>query len=209
MAQAAAPKGFIPVRHFDGSPWNGAVATYICTTNDATAIFVGDLVVKEATIGAGPAGLQIFGQNAEGLPTCILASAATTGQNIVGVVTGFSPDPTNLMNRYRLASTARLVYVCVDPTVIYECQEDGVGNNITAAMIGDNFAYTTTAGNTTTGVSKQAIDSSTNAVTATLPLKVLGLSRRVGNAFGLSTTDLAVFDVTLNTTAYAKNTLGS
>ncbi|MHB8603492.1 MAG: hypothetical protein ACYC9R_12735 [Nitrosotalea sp.] len=68
--------------------------------------------------------------------------------------------------------------------------------------------YSTTAGNTTTGVSKEAIISASAATTATLPLKIIGLVKRLGNAFGLASTDKAKFEVMLNTGLYMPNTAG-
>jgi len=44
MANINAPKGFIPVRHLTGSPWNGQVTPAFVPSSDATAIYVGDAV---------------------------------------------------------------------------------------------------------------------------------------------------------------------
>ena len=206
MANINAPKGFVPVRHMNGSPWNGQTKMFLIPSSDGTAVFVGDLV-KHAG-GAGSAGTVVAGMDCEGMPTCAIASAGTTGQDLLGPVVGFLVDPTALDKKYRVASTARIALVCVDPTVVYEVQEDAVGANIAAADIGLNVPYTTTAGSTTTGVSKMEIDSSAVATTSTLPLKLLGLVKRPDVAFGLASTDHAKFEVMLNTGLYMPNVAG-
>lgn len=206
MPNVDAAKGFVPVRHLSGAPYNGQFELFLVPSSDGTAIFVGDLVKVAGSAGA--AGTVVAGMDCEGMPTAIIASAGTTGQDLLGAVRGFLVDPTNLALKHRAASTNRVAMVVTDPTVVYEVQEDAVGSNIAAADIGLNVPYTTTAGNSTTGVSKMEIDSSAVATTNTLPVKILGLSKKVGNAFGLASTDKAKFDVLLNTFARAPNIAG-
>jgi hypothetical protein len=208
MANSVAPKGFVPVRHFDGTPYNGATMAFVVPASDGTAVFIGDLVKKT---GAGvAAGTVIGGLDCEGLETVILASAGTTGQDLAGAVVAFSIDPTALQNRHRLASTARIAHVCVDRSVVYEAQEDGLVTPIAAASVGLNAAYTTTAGNATTGISKECIDSDSVATTAALPLKILQLTKKVGNALntGGAGVDTATFDVMINAGGYMANIAG-
>jgi hypothetical protein len=207
MANVNAPKGFVPVRHLNGSPYNGQFELFLIPSSDGTAVFVGDLV--KAAGSAGTAGTVVAGMDCEGMPTAALATAGTTGQDLLGAVRGFLVDPTNLALKHRAASTNRVAMVVTDPTVIYEAQEDAVGANIAAADIGLNAPYTTTAGNATTGVSAMEIDSSAVLGTATLPLKILGLTKKVGNAFGTASTDHAKFDVMLNTGLRMPNVAGA
>lgn len=206
MANINAPKGFIPVRHMNGSPWNGLTKYFLIPSSDATAIFVGDLVKHAGSSGA--AGTVVSGVDCEGIPTAALATAGTTGQDLLGPVVGFLVDPTNLAQKYRLASTARIALVCVDPSVVFEVQEDAVGSNLAATDIGSNIPYTTTSGNTSTGVSKMEIDSSAVATTSTLPFKIVGLVKRPDVAFGTSSTDHAKFEVVMNTGLYMPNVAG-
>lgn len=208
MANVSAPKGLVPVRHLNGSPWNGATVPMVCLAADGTAMFIGDLVQLEGTSGA--AGLVVGGYDCEGMMSIETATPGTAGQDIVGVVVGFSPDPTNLMNKHRLASTNRVAHVVVDPTVVFEIQEDAVGSVLSATEIGLAMTFTTTAGNTTTGVSAMALDSSEQSNTATFPLKLLGLSKKVGNAFNTAGagSDPATFDVVLNTGWFMPNIAG-
>jgi hypothetical protein len=209
MANVSAPKGFVPKRHLDGSPWNGSVRMFYIPSTDATAVFVGDLVKVGGS--AGTAGVVVAGIDVEGIPTAALATASTTGQDLLGAVVGFLPNPLdlNLSGRYRAASTNRIALVCVDPTVVYEVQEDGVTSNLAAADVGLNVPYSTTAGSTTTGQSKMEIIGNSKATTATLPFKILGLVKRPDNAFGLASTDKAKFEVMLNTGVFMSNTAGA
>lgn len=207
MANIDAPKGFVPVRHLSGAPYNGQFEMFLIDSGDATAVFVGDLVKVAGS--AGVAGQVVAGMDVEGMPTAILSATSTTGQDLLGAVRGFLPDPTDLTKKHRAASTSRVAMVVTDPTVVYEVQEDGVTSNLAAADVGLNISFSTTAGNATTGVSKMAIISNAKATTNTLPVRIIGLSKRVGNAFGLASTDKAKFDVILNTFSRAPNIAGS
>jgi len=52
-------------------------------------------------------------------------------------------------------------------------------------------------------LSAYSLDSSATATTSTYPFKLLGLVKRPDNALGLSSTDLAKFEVVLNYSAAA------
>lgn len=209
MPNITAPKGFRAIRHLDGSPFNGQLTPFLIPAADATAVGIGDIVTVAGS--AGTAGLYVNGMDTEGMMTVARATVGTTGQNIVGVVAGFLPDPTNLGLKYRAASTARIALVVTDPTVVYDVQEDGLVTPLAAADIGLNIAFVVSTVNTVTGNSNVTIDSDTKAVTATLPVKLLGLVKRQDNAFNTAGagTDQARFEVILNTQAFAANTAGS
>lgn len=208
MANINAPKGFIPLRHLDGSPFNAQLVPYLIPSSDATAVGIGDIVVLAGS--AGTAGLIVNGMDTEGIATVTRATVGTTGQNIVGVVRGFLPNPTNLGIKYRAASTAAIALVIVDPTVVYEIQEDAVTTPLAAVDIGLNISFNVSTANTTTGISGVTLISAAKATTATLPVKLLGLVKRPDNAFntGGASTDQAKFEVLLNTQVYAANTAG-
>ncbi len=207
-SNVAAPKGFVPVRHLDGSPWNGQTQTFLVDSGDGTAMFIGDAVKLAGA--SGIAGQVVGGVDVEGIATINVASTGTAGQSTVGVVVGFSVDPTNLMQKHRLANTSRLAYVVTDTTVVYQIQEDADTTPIAGTSIGLAFTYVGTAGNTTTGVSKFVLDSSEVSNTATFPLKLIGLSKIVGNSLNTagSLLDFATFDVVFNTGAYMPNIAG-
>lgn len=173
MANLDKPNGLTPVRYLNGAPYTGKFRKYIVPAADGTALFCGDLVQ-----------LSTHGSD-EGYPTCV---AGATNTIAVGVVVGFEVDPTNLNTpQYRAASTKRVVYVCDDPNVIYEVQEDGDTDPLETTDIGLNVSVVGPgSGNTATGASAVEINSDTHSTVSTLPLKLLGLSQKVGNENSLS-----------------------
>lgn len=201
MPNVSRPKGFVPLRHLDGSPWNGQHQSFLCPSSDGTAIYIGDAV--KLTGSAGAAGVTVAGQNVEGMPTIARCASGSSEAALVGVVVGFSVDPTNLMKSYRAASENRIAYVVTDPTVIFEIQEDGATSNLAAADVGLNAPFSTTAGSTLTGVSGMELVGNSKATTATLPCRIVGLNRRVDNAFGTASTDKAKIEVMFANYAYS------
>lgn len=208
MANLDAPKGFIPTRFFSGGSYDGRHQLVLIPASDGTAVYIGD-VVKSNNIGAA-AGVTVNGINCEGMPTAIRAASGTVGQDLVGVVVGFLPDPTQLGLKYRAASTNRIAMIAPLHDVVYEIQEDADTTPLAAADVGLNISFTTTAGNTATGVSGMELDSSAKAATATLPLRLLGLVQRIDNAYntGGSGVDNAKWEVLFNTYFYAPNIVG-
>jgi hypothetical protein len=93
---------------------------------------------------------------------------------------------------------------------VYEIQSDEDTTPFAGTDVGLNATYTTTAGNTTTGISKVALDSSATNTTATFPLKILGISRRVGNQLNTagSLLDFCTVDVMWNTGLRQANIVG-
>jgi hypothetical protein len=198
MPNLNAPKGLVPTRHLDGSAWNGQVQKVIFTSSDATAVFIGDVVKY---VGSSPAsGTVMFGENVAGLPIVDRVTVLTANAAWAGVVTGFKVNPENLMLKHRAASTNRIGYICNDPSVVYEVQEDADTTPIAPASINLNANLTYPAGNSITGVSGIEIDSTTVSSTATFNVKVLGLVKREDNDFNaLGTgTDKAKFEVVIN-----------
>jgi hypothetical protein len=203
---AVAPYGFRPVRMLDGSPWNGALTMVAIPASNGTATFVGDVV--NWFTDAGAAGLTSSGLNLEGTPQAVVSANGAIGQNLMGVVCGFLPDPTNLSLRHRAASTLRVALVCLADGVVFEAQEDGATSQLAAADMNLNISFNTTAGNTATGQSKFSLISNNKAATATLPCRLIGLSKRVGNAYASSATDVASWEVYFNTSQQKPNIVG-
>ncbi len=199
MAQVSTKAGFLPRYHLGGAAWNGQVQMFAVPAADGTALFIGDMV-KYGTPFANAAGVTVGGVNTEGMATVINNGTGTisAGTSLVGVVVGFSVDPTARYQRSRLASTARLAFVVTDPTVVYEIEEDAVTSNVTVAMIGMNSTFTGGTGDTARFTSTSNLISAAPTTTSTYPLRILGLSNRPGNALGLSSSDFAKFDVLIN-----------
>lgn len=169
MANANTPMGFIPVRNAGNGVMTGGLERFYVPVGDATALYIGDPVVK-----AGSA-------DANGVATVTRATAAGA---ITGIVQGFEPDGTTNMVGYRAASTAAYVLVCTDPNQLYEIQEDAVGGALAAVDVGLNADFIVAAGNAYNRASGVMLDTSTKATTAGLPLKIMGFSPRPNNAIG-------------------------
>ena len=150
------PFGLRPVRYRDGSPYNGAVNPYSIKSDYATALFIGDPVIKVAN---GSNAAAIGGFPIGTLPE-IQKATAGDGNAITGVIVGFAPLPTNLGLQYNTASTERVAYVCDDPNVMFEIQADG---SIAAAQVGlnANLIYTH-SGSTVTGRSGAELDNTSD-----------------------------------------------
>jgi hypothetical protein len=193
MANTSKIRGFIPVKHVNGSPYNGQSNIYATAAADGTALFVGD-PVKLAADG-----------NAQGIQ---LVTKATAGAAVLGVVVGVintKLDPVaGTMSGgsisldtpvYRPASTAQYVLVCDAPDVIYEV-EAVTGSNASysfaVADVGQNADLSTVAGSTVTGTSAAALDMATKNTTATLQWKVLGVVQRPDNEITGASTKVLV-----------------
>jgi hypothetical protein len=193
MPNANLVRGLIPRRYRNGSPFMGPLRKYYVNAGDATALYIGDPVVLSGT------------GDAKGVPGVTRATAATGP--ITGVVCGIANDETlpssndMMMQGYRPASTAGYVLVCDDPTVLYEIQEDGIGGTLTQTAIGLNAALIAGNGSTFTRYSGWMLDSSTAAVTATLPLRIIGLSQTPDNEMGANAKWLVAINVPTETGA--------
>ena len=175
MANVDSPFGFKPIEHLNGNPWNGKTRVYYIPATDGTAVFKGDPVKSAGSADA-------TGK----FPTVAQAAA---GDLIRGVVVGFADQPyvafdtTNQFRNYRPASTAMYVFVVDDPDVIFEIQEDSVGNSIAVTMVGLNTDIVVGSGSTASGISGVELDSSDTA-TALGQCKMLGLIDRPDNELG-------------------------
>lgn len=175
MPNSDTPFGFKPVKHLIGSPWNGKTNVYFVPSTDGTALFKGDAVKS-----AGAA--DTTGK----YPTVAQAAA---GDVIRGVIVGFGDNPFTMIRPdtpnavHRAASVAMYVFVVDDPFVIFEIQEDSVGNSIGTAMVGLSTDIAVTAGSTVTGNSGMELDSSDTA-TALGQCKILRAVNRENNELG-------------------------
>ena len=182
MANTSKIRGFLPVKHVNGSPYNGQSNIYYIPASDGTAVFVGDPVKLAADA------------NAQGIQQ---VTKATAGAAVLGVVVGvintkFDPVAGNMSAGsvsldtpvYRPASTGQYVLVCDSPDVIYEV-EAVTGSNASysfaVADVGLNADLSTVAGSTTTGTSAAALNMAGAAATATLQWKIVGVVQRPDN----------------------------
>ncbi len=179
MANANRPAGFIPSQYLNGAEWSGQARLYSIAAAYATALYVGDPVISSGTA------------DANGVPGIILGAA--TGA-LRGVIVGIGSSEgliANIVNpniAYRPAAAQSGVWyamVCDDPNVLFEIQENSNGTALAATEIGLNTVPMLLTGNGY--VSGWQLASATDATpntTATLQLRLMGLVRRQGNAFG-------------------------
>ena len=158
MATSATPMGAEPTDTLSASgSFTGKVRHMKIASGYGTAIFYGDFV---KLVAAGTV------EKDEGTATL----------TPIGIFMGckYTDPNTNQMtfNQQWVASTAASdaeAYVLTDPNVVFMMQSDAA---IAQTAIGANFAVVQTAGSTSIGRSKNAVDGSTVATTNTLPLRI-------------------------------------
>ena len=176
------PHGFNPVKHSLGVPLSATINPYYKKSDYATALFIGDPVVKNSTSNLA----TVYGGSeswASGeLPELAIGNAA--GAN-TGIMVGKVTRSGNLTTVHSAASTEDVILVVDDPFVIFSAQEDSVDENVAATTVGLNYDLVLdTAGDAITGISGAEIDSSSKATSDALALKVLRLAPLHGNAIG-------------------------
>jgi len=188
MANANRPSGFTPVSYLNGAPWNGQARVYSIAATYGTALYIGDPVISSGTADAyGIAGVAIgAGSGAlRGVIVGLFDSGSTTGSP-GGVTVGGIFDANKV---YRPASNANVWYAAVvdDPNVIFELQEESNGTALAATEVGLNQISLIGTGNGyLSGWLLRSATGATPATTATLQLRLLGLSQKPAgtNVFG-------------------------
>ena len=192
MASSATPFGARPVSSLVSCAYNAKITHYKIKNAYGTDIFYGDFV-KWADDNPN---------------TTIQKDTGTTACTPIGVFLGCAyTDPSTgqfTPNQYYPASTAAddiVAYVASDPFIVMQMQSDETLNQ---DDLGKNVAVVQTAGSTSIGTSRNAIDGSTAATTNTLPLKIIDFVDGPDSEIGDSFTDvLVMFNVghqLLNTT---------
>ena len=159
MATTAAPYGARPVGTLSASgSFTGKTRNLPIITTYGTQISNGDFV-KVAADGT------------------IAKDTGTTALTAVGIFLGCSyTDPTTSQKTFSNywpasnAATDAMAYVLDDPFVVFQMQSDEALNTTDRGL---NASVVVTAGNTTFGKSKNALDGSTPATTNTLPLRII------------------------------------
>lgn len=186
MATTAAPYGLRPVKRADGLPYAGAVSQYLIDpAGEATNLFYGQVV----TIGADGYIALVTGTGADGTTNSFPGSGTLTGA--IGVFVGceYVNAQGQLINSQYYPSgyvaptgTQIKAFVVDDPNVLFQAQLDGVADQ---SDVGANTffaaAQSTSTGNTRTGNSTSALESTT--VTTTAAFRIVGFVSPVGDAF--------------------------
>ena len=173
MATSATPSGAEPVGGLSScGSFTGKVRHLKVTNSYGTSIFYGDFV-KLASTGT------------------VEKDTGTTALTPIGVFMGCTyTDPNTSQKTFSQMWTASttatdiMAYVLDDPDVVMRMQGDA---SLAQTTLGNNVAVVQTAGSTTIGRSKNAVDSSTAATTNTLPLRIVefvdGPSSTVGDTY--------------------------
>ena len=175
MAIAATPTGAEPVDTLSASgSFTGKIRHIKIANAYATAIFYGDFV---KLVAAG---------TVEKAAVTTAVAAGTVG---IFVGCAYTDPTTNQMtfNQQFPASTAAddiVAYVVDDPKLLFRMQADEA---IAQTGLGNNVSAVNTAGSTSIGRSKNALDGGSIATTNTLPLRIVdfvdGPTSAVGDAF--------------------------
>lgn len=195
MANVDRPNGARVIGTMSGSPWNASVKAFEVDSSAAN-IFPGDFVIMEADGKVAPAtagSVELVGV-CVGVPHYM--PTKTNGKWDHFMSSGTQPD---LSIKYHETGSAGIILVAVGPDLLYEMQEDDEGNALALTDIGANVDILATAGDTTTGTSRQEIDRSTVATTAA-QLRLVEFVDRPDNELG----DWARWVVRINESHYNK-----
>lgn len=182
MANQNVPRGLIPVKHTDGSPYSGPGNLYHVPAAYGTALFLG---LPLLATGAS---------DANGIPTVGIATAggaANTNFTIgpmMGIADGGEPVTgiTRDMAVYHPASTLQYILVADDPSTVFEVQEDGLVTPIPMATAGTkNVNLVAGTGSTVTGYTGWQLDSDSINTTA-LQMRLLRGVHRADNTMGVA-----------------------
>jgi len=192
MANRDTPGGFTPVSSLDSSDYVGKLRQVAFAAADSVAAFIGDLVKLTGTV------------DATGKIPVVAQSAA--GDASIGVLVALDPDFANesFATIHRAASTARTGYILQGQDVLYEIQEDSVGNAIEITEAGLNCNVIVGTGSSTTGVSAMELDSTSAASTSSLNVRLHHIARKPDNVLGTN----AVWVVSINASQEALNQTG-
>ncbi len=182
MAITAAPYGLKPVKRADGMAYAGATSEYLIDpAGEATNLFYGQVV----HIGADGYIALSTATGADGTTNALPTGTTLTGSLGVFVGCEYVNAQGQVINaQYYPSGTTGVVkaYVVDDPNVLFQAQMDGV---IDQSDIGANTffaaAQSTSTGNTRTGNSTSALESTT--VTTTAAFRIVAAVSPIGDAF--------------------------
>ncbi len=179
MANVNKPSGFTPSQYLNGSEWSGQARLYSIAAAYDTALYIGDPVISSGTADANGVPGVILGAATGALRGVIVGIGSSEGliANIVNPNISYRPAAAQTTDWYAM--------VVDDPNVLFEIQEQSNGTALAATAIGLNTVPILAAGNGfVSGWLLASASGATPNTTATLQLRLMGLVRRQGNAFG-------------------------
>ena len=185
------PYGFKPINLIGGQVFAGATRQIPIASGSGTSIFYGD-VVRLNTGG-----------------TLSRVSTTDSATDAVGIFLGCQfTNPTTkqlLQQQYYPASTVAsdiVAYVCDDPDTYFKVavlSNSTTVGGLTQTDVGNNVAFFTTAGSTTSGDSNQGIYNTTSASVTTLPFRIIAGVPETVNASGSFTEVIVKFNFGVHT----------
>lgn len=186
MANVSRVNGFRPVKHLNGSPYNGQANIYEVPAGEAIPVYIGDLVkLSDADATAGyPA--------VESVSTATTAVTGNAAVAIVGCVVGIVNSKLDVDGKmttgsvsldipiYRPASTKQFVLVADAPDIIFEAEAAAAVALTDVGLNADISSAAQTAGGGT-GTSGQGVSTTAPSTVATRPLQIVGISKKVNN----------------------------
>ena len=158
----SAPYGFKPINRIDGMPYAGATRLIPIASTYNVAIFAGDMV---QTVAAGTC--EKFTGTVSGLTVGVCVGVQYV--NSLGQFTPAQYYPgTSVTNAFAI--------VVDDPMAAFKVAVTNAGSTVTAedrTVVGANMAVVQGAGDTATGDSGQSVLAGSDAVTATIPVRVI------------------------------------
>jgi hypothetical protein len=184
MANVNKPNGFSPVGNLLGGKWNEQGRVYAIPTSDTTNSYaIGDCVMSAS--GSDSTGIRYIQKWGGATTTSALPLGIIVGIRVADPGVSLVGTTLDLTQTYIAAGTrtsVRYVYVVDDPFVLFEAQFNATG--ATAAQLSMNSAVTISAANQTSLSTSSPFSDmvlSSPAVTATLPIRLLGAVQRIDN----------------------------
>lgn len=191
MANTSKISGFRPVKHGNGSPYNGQSNIYY-VSSASDEILVGDIVTLGGTADTnGIASVNLCGASA--VPVGVVVGIINpkldpAGKMSTGSITLDLPAAAQIA-----AGADGYVLVADAPDVIMEAE---AANGTPAVTdIGLNISHANGTRTAATTTSPATLDFATEAATATLNFRLLGFVQRVDNEVGASAKMLCGFNV--------------
>jgi hypothetical protein len=184
MANVNKPNGFSPVGNLLGGKWNEQGRVYAIPTSDTTNSYaIGDCVMSAS--GSDSTGIRYIQKWGGATTTSALPLGIIVGIRVADPGVSLVGTTLDLTQTYITAGTrtnVRYVYVVDDPFVLFEAQFNATG--ATQAQLSLNSAVTISAANQTSLSTSSPFSDmvlSSPAVTATLPIRLLGAVQRIDN----------------------------
>ena len=174
MATTAAPYGLRPINRNDGMPYAGATSQYLInpTSGAGTNLFFGQVVLIDAD-----GYIALSTATGADLTTNNLGGSSIGAWGVFVGASYINAQGQQIYGQYYPSGTTGVVtaYVITDPNVTFQAQLDG---QVTQAALGANTffaaAQSTSTGNTRTGNSTSALEST--VVTTAAAFKIIGFA---------------------------------